>query len=60
MRIKIISCKNSLLWYSQYIGKEFDVIRQDNFYWVYEPDDMFRLTNIVHKEDAEILLKESV
>lgn len=55
-RVKVIKSPNNLLWYSKYIGKEFDVVREEQkAVWVYEPDEFFRLINWIYKEDVEFL-----
>jgi hypothetical protein len=57
MKIKIVACKDSLLWYYDHLGKEFEVVKQDkNIYWVCEPDTTFRLLNWVDKKDAQLLV----
>jgi len=59
MKIRIVSCKDSLLWYYYHIGKEFEIVKQDkNYYWVCEPDVRYRLLNWVDKQDAILLVKD--
>ena len=56
IRIKIIKCSNSILWYHRHIGQEFEVVKQEpNSYWVLEPNTQFRLINWVMKSDAELV-----
>lgn len=55
MKIKITKCSNPILWYSKYIGQEFEVTRiEDKAYWVLEPEWKFRCINWVHSEDCTI------
>jgi len=52
MTIKIIKCRDVLMWYSSMIGELMYVVREDKeFFWCREPDGYL---NIVKKEDAEI------
>jgi hypothetical protein len=54
-KIRIISCRNSRLWYSKYIEEEFFVVKDEfDVYWCNEPDDWNAL-NFVIKEDAELV-----
>jgi hypothetical protein len=56
MKIKILAVKDKLLWYSDYIDYEFEVVREEvNCYWVYQPSDKWRLLNWVAKEDCKVL-----
>jgi hypothetical protein len=55
MKIKVISYKNPLLWYSEHIGQEFEVhFIDDNAYWCREKDGVFNCLNWIAKEDATI------
>lgn len=55
MKIKIINCKDSLLWYSRHIGETFDVVKiHCGMYWCRERDE-FRAVNYVYIEDAEVI-----
>ena len=59
MKIKIIKAQNSLLWYARHIGEEFEVCKQEkNSYWILEKDTQYRLLNWVHKEDAQLVVKD--
>lgn len=59
--IKITKCSNSLLWYSKYIGAEFNVVRFEQSKqrkltaWVVEPDPVNRFINWVAEGDYEIV-----
>jgi hypothetical protein len=58
MRIKIVSCRDSLLWYSKHIGEVFEVVKvQPLYFWCREKDE-YKATNFIHKNDVEILEKE--
>lgn len=55
MKIKIIKCQNSILWYNNHIGEEFDVYYiDDKAYWCRERDGVFNCLNWIAKEDATI------
>lgn len=55
-KFKITSCSNSILWYVNHIGKEFEILKEDkSAYWTLEPDSQFRLLNWVLKVDVELL-----
>jgi hypothetical protein len=57
-KIKVLKCNNSLLWYAQHIGEEFDVLKEEaNAYWCRERQHPFCL-NWVLKEDAELKGKD--
>jgi hypothetical protein len=54
MKIKIIKCKDMLLWYRNRIGEEFEVqFVEDKAYWTRE-GGTFNALNWVYKEDATI------
>lgn len=60
MQIKIMSVPNGMLWYNQYIGEEFHVLREeDKAYWVREREHPYCL-NWVYKKDVEVLPKPVV
>lgn len=60
MQIKIMSAPNGMLWYNQYIGEEFHVLREeDKAYWVREREHPYYL-NWVYKKDVEVLPKPVV
>lgn len=53
-KFKIVSCSNSILWYNQYVGEEFEAVKEtETSYWTLEPDNRFRLINWVYKKDTE-------
>ena len=55
LKIKIINCRNSRLWYSKYVEEIFFVVRDEfDVYWVQEPNE-WRTLNFVLKEDAEVV-----
>ncbi len=55
MKIKVIKCKNSLLWYAKYIGEEFVVeFIDDKAYWSRERDGRFNALNWIDKDDATV------
>ena len=55
LKIKIINCRNSRLWYSKYVEEIFFVVRGEfDVYWVQEPNE-WRTLNFVFKEDAEVV-----
>jgi hypothetical protein len=54
MKIKIINCKDMLLWYRNRIGEEFEVqFIEDKAYWTRE-GGTYNALNWVYKEDATI------
>ena len=56
LKVKIIKCSNHILWYSRFVGQEFEVVKQEaNSFWVLEPNEQFRLINWIPKEDVEIV-----
>ena len=55
LKIKIINCRNSRLWYSKYVEEIFFVVRDEfDVYWVQESNE-WRTLNFVLKEDAEVV-----
>lgn len=55
MKIKILKCSNSILWYNKHIGEEFEVkFIEDEAYWTRETDGIFNALNWVYKKDATI------
>ena len=55
VKIKILSCKNHLLWYNKHIGEELEVkFIADNCYWSREKDGVYNCLNWIHREDATI------
>lgn len=56
MKLKIVQCKDSMMWYSKKIGETVDFVREDkDYYWSREPAGH---TNIVHKQDAVIVYED--
>lgn len=56
LKVKITKCSNNILWYSRFVGQEFEVVKQEaNSFWVLEPNEQFRLINWISKEDVEIV-----
>ncbi len=54
MKIKVLKCNDSLLWYSKRIGEEFEVhFIDDKAYWSRE-GGQFNALNWIKKEDATI------
>lgn len=56
MRIRINKCNDSLLWYHDRVGEEFDVLRvlkevAGYSYWV-RTGGMFNTTNFVYNHDC--------
>ena len=50
MKVKVVSCSNSILWYSQHIGEEFEVrYLEDGAYWTREKIFPFALNWIYAK-----------
>ena len=62
--IKITKSSNPMLWYSKYIGEEFEVIRFERSKrigltaWVLEPHPYLRFINWVAYGDYEVVEKE--
>jgi hypothetical protein len=57
IKIKVKGCFDSLLWYNQYIGEQFDVVWFDPdeaVFWVRERDP-FMARNWIACKDAEVL-----
>lgn len=58
MKLKIIKCRDSLMWYKDLVGHEVDYLREDSeYYW---SRDNGGYTNIVHKSDAEVVLESEL
>ena len=56
MKIKVLKCSDSLLWYAKHIGEEFDVkFVDDKAYWSRERDGIFNCLNWIYKYDATII-----
>lgn len=64
--IKITKSSNPMLWYSKYIGEEFEVLRFEMSKrigltaWVLEPHPYLRFINWVAYGDYEVVEKEEV
>ena len=64
--IKITKSSNPMLWYSKYIGDEFEVLRFEMSKcigltaWVLEPHPYLRFINWVAYGDYEVVEKEEV
>lgn len=64
--IKITKTSNPMLWYSKYIGEEFEVLRFEMSKrigltaWVLEPHPYLRFINWVAYGDYEVVEKEAV
>lgn len=61
MKVKVVNCKDNLLWYKKHIGEIFEVVRQDSeYYWCLEKNLAWRCLNIINKADCVIIdeLKE--
>ncbi len=55
LKIKILKCSNFILWYRQYIGQEFEVLRDEKTaWWVREKEHPYAI-NWVYKTDAELI-----
>lgn len=55
MKIKVLKCRDSLLWYAKHIGEEFEVyFIDDKAYWSRERDGQFNCLNWIFKEDATV------
>jgi hypothetical protein len=56
MKLKIVQCKDSMMWYAKRVGEEVEFVREDKeYYWSREPAGH---TNIVHKQDAVIVYED--
>lgn len=53
LRIKIVSCSDSMFWYKEYVGEEFGVIGEDPTEFVVKTPSGY--LNIVRKIDAEVI-----
>ena len=60
-KIKVLSCKDSRLWYINSVGQEFWLARVDSnskeYWWTREKEPPYCL-NWIAKEDAELLEDE--
>lgn len=60
-RIKIVSCKDPLLWYAHHVGEIFNLVRIEQgskeHYWTREKDPPHYL-NWVAEKDAILLTNE--
>jgi hypothetical protein len=55
IKIKILKCSNFILWYRQYIGEEFEVLRDEKTaWWVREKEHPYAI-NWVYKTDSEVI-----
>ncbi len=55
MKIKVISCHNRILWYSDRIGETFEVCKEEEkAYWCRE-GGQFNCLNWISKSDTEIV-----
>lgn len=55
MKVKIINCKDELLWYNKHIGETFDVVKVSSWaYWCRERNE-YKASNFIHKSDAEVV-----
>ena len=58
MRIRIVKCKDPMLWYNKHIGEYFKLERLwDTYGWVREKDE-FQCLNFVLIEDFEVVEEE--
>lgn len=56
MKLKIVQCKDGMMWYSDKVGETVEFLREDeDFYWSREPAGY---SNIVHKQDAVIVYED--
>ena len=56
MKIQVVSCNNSLLWYARYIGQTFEVLREEETaYWCREPNSEVNLINWIYKKDVKVV-----
>lgn len=54
MKIRVIDCKDALLWYAKRIGEEFNVeFIDDKAYWSRE-GGTYNALNWIKKEDATV------
>lgn len=55
MKVRIVSCKDSLFWYSKKIGEIIEIERETiDWYWAREGGS-FNCLNIVDKNDVKLL-----
>lgn len=55
MKIKVLQCYDSLLWYAKHVGDVFEVIREEEaVYWTRERG-YFRCLNWIRKADCEVV-----
>ena len=53
MKAKITKCSNSVYWYAEHIGQEFEIHRfGERYVWVREPNDWGCL-NFIEVQDME-------
>ena len=58
IKIQVKHCSDSLLWYSQHVGEQFDVVWFDPdeaVFWVREKDELYKARNWIACKDAEVI-----
>ncbi len=56
MKVRVVSCKNPILWYNKHMGEEFIVhFIEDQAYWTRERDGVFNCLNWIHRDDCTIV-----
>lgn len=56
MKVKIKSAKSQNLWYSQLIGQEINVAREENQFYLMPLEPGYSLPKKILKKDAELVL----
>lgn len=60
MKVKVINCYDSMLWYKKHIGHTFEVLREEEaVYWTRELNGWHCL-NWIRKLDCEVVDERSV
>ncbi len=55
MKVKIIKCYDSMLWYNKHIGEVFEILREEEaVYWTRERNQWHCL-NWIRKLDCEVV-----
>jgi hypothetical protein len=57
-KIRIIDCRDPMMWYLDHIGREFIILEEDDLSYMVRDVQGYR--NIVYKDDAELLDETSI
>lgn len=55
MKIKVLKCYDSMLWYNKHVGETFEVLREEeSVYWTRERNS-WNCLNWIRKLDCEVV-----